>query len=222
MTNTYLLIIEAIICFVIMIILYKKYKLDGLYGYIIITFILSNIMTLKIIPIYSFDINLGIVPLSTIFIASNIIIQKYGTDEIKRLTLTLVATSIIAFGILYITSLLNSSNINLFTNKSYDNIFIDSERIYFANIVTILYTLLLNSKLYYYLKTVKNKIWISNLFSAIIIQFIVSLLFNVLAYALIKEWLNIIQLIIIRYFISLLVLIFGTIILYITRSIKEK
>ncbi len=37
MTNTYLLIIEAIICFVIMIILYKKYKLDGLYGYIIIT-----------------------------------------------------------------------------------------------------------------------------------------------------------------------------------------
>lgn len=222
MTNTYLLIIEAIICFVIMIILYKKYKLDGLYGYIIITFILSNIMTLKIIPIYSFDINLGIVPLSTIFIASNIIIQKYGTDEIKRLTLTLVATSIIVFGILYITSLLNSSNINLFTNKSYDNIFIDSERIYFANIVTILYTLLLNSKLYYYLKTVKNKIWISNLFSAIIIQFIVSLLFNVLAYALIKEWLNIIQLIIIRYFISLLVLIFGTIILYITRSIKEK
>ena len=222
MTNTYLLIIEAIICFVIMIILYKKYKLDGLYGYIIITFILSNIMTLKIIPIYSFDINLGIVPLSTIFIASNIIIQKYGTDEIKKLTLTLVATSIISFGILYITSLLNSSDINLFTNKSYDNIFIDSERIYFANIVTILYTLLLNSKLYYYLKTVKNKIWISNLFSAIIIQFIVSLLFNVLAYALIKEWLNIIQLIIIRYFISLIVLIFGTIILYITRSIKEK
>ncbi len=179
-------------------------------------------MTLKIIPIYSFDINLGIVPLSTIFIASNIIIQKYGTDEIKKLTLTLVATSIISFAILYITSLLNSSNINLFTNKSYDNIFIDSERIYFANIVTILYTLLLNSKLYYYLKTVKNKIWISNLFSAIIIQFIVSLLFNVLAYVLIKEWLNIIQLIIIRYFISLLVLIFGTIVLYITRSIKEK
>ena len=222
MNNIYLLLIEALICYIIMLISYKKYKLDGLYGYIIVTFILSNIMTLKIIPIYSFDINLGIVPLSTIFIASNIIIQKYGTEEIKKLTLILVITAIIGYGILYLTSLLNSSSIKLFTNKSYDNIFIGSERIYFANIVTILYTLLLNSKLYYYLKTVKNKIWISNLFSTIIIQFIVSVLFNLLAYALIKEWINIIQLVIVRYFISLLVLISGTINLYIAKEIKEK
>lgn len=222
MTNVSLLIIEAIICFIVMIISYKKYKIDGLYSYIIITFILSNIMTLKIIPIYSFDINLGIVPLSTIFIASNIIVQKQSPEEIKKLTLTLVIAAIVSFGILYITSLLNSSNINLFTSKSYDNIFYGSERLYFANIVTILYSLLLNSKLYHYLKAVKNKIWISNLLSAIIIQFIVSVLFNVLAYALIKEWVNIIQFIIIRYFISLLVLIFGTITLYIAKIIKEK
>ena len=222
MTNINFLIIETIICFIVMIISYKKYKIDGLYSYIIITFILSNIMTLKIIPIYSFDINLGIVPLSTIFIASNIIVQKQSPEEIKKLTLTLVIAAIVSFGILYITSLLNSSNINLFTSKSYDNIFYGSERLYFANIVTILYSLLLNSKLYHYLKAVKNKIWISNLLSAIIIQFIVSVLFNVLAYALIKEWVNIIQFILLRYFISLLVLIFGTITLYIAKIIKEK
>ena len=90
MTNIYLLIIETIICLTIMMISYKKYKLDGLYGYIIIAFILSNIMSLKIIPFYGFDINLGIVPLTTTFIASNIIIQKYGTEEIKKLSITLV------------------------------------------------------------------------------------------------------------------------------------
>ena len=231
MTNIYLLIIETIICLITMIISYKKYKLDGLYGYIIIAFILSNIMSLKIIPLYGFDINLGIVPLTTTFIASNIIIQKYGTEEIKKLSITLVITSIISFLIVYLTSLLNSSSITLFTDKSYDNIFSGNEknifaniviRIYFANIVTILYTMLLNSKLYYYLKTVKNKIWISNLFSTIITQFIVALLFNIFAYALIKEWINIIQFIIIRYFISLLVMIIGTINIYIARAIKEK
>ena len=222
MNNINLLVIEMIICLALMIIIYKKYKIEGLYGYIIITFLLSNIMSLKIISIYNFDVNLGIVPLTTIFIASNLIIQKQGTEEIKKLTLILVSISIVTYGMLYLTSLLNSSNINLFTSESYDNILVGSERIYFANIVTILYTLLLNSKLYYFLKTDRNKIWISNVFSGIIIQFIVTLLFNILAYSLIKEWINIIQMTIMRYLISIIVIIFGTIDLYIAKYIKEK
>lgn len=222
MNNISLLVIEMITCLITLIIIYKKYKIEGLYGYIIISFLLSNIMSLKIISIYDFDVNLGIIPLATIFIASNIIIQKQGTDEIKKLTLTLVAISIISYGMLYITSILNSSNINLFTSASYNNIFVGSERIYFANIVTILYTLLINSKLYYFLKTDRNKIWISNIFSGIIIQFVVTILFNVLAYSFLKEWINIIQLTIMRYLISIIVVLFGTIDVYIANYIKEK
>ena len=222
MTDIYLLIIELILCMITMLIAYKTYKVEGLYYYIIPTFIISNLMTLKIISILEFDINLGIIPLTTIFIASNIIIQKQGPEEIKKLSLTIIATSIISFAILYITRFLNSSNIALFTNKSYDNIFINSERLYFANIVTILYTILLNSKLYSYLKSIKNKIWISNIFSSIIIQFIVAILFSLLAYTFIKEPLEILQLIIIRYMISLIASIIGTINIYIGNNIKEK
>ena len=202
--------------------LYKFYKIEGLYAYSIVSFILSNIMSLKLISLTNFDVNLGIIPLVTTFISSNIIIQKKGPEEIKRLILTIIGTSIIAYGILYLTSLMDSSNINLFTNKSYDNIFTDSVRIYFANIVTIIYTLLLNSKLYYYLKIMKNKIWISNLFSAIIIQFIASILFPIIAYAFIKEPIDIIKIIIIRYMISLVSAVIGTIPIYIANRIKEK
>ena len=176
-------------------------------------------MTLKLIPIFEFDTNLGIVPLATIFIASNIIVQKQGPEEIKKVTLTIIAFSIISFGILYLTSQLESSNINLFTNKSYDNIFMESARIYFANIATLLYSLLLNSKLYSYLKSVKNKIWISNIFASIIIQFIASILFNILAYIFVKELIEIIELIVLRYMISLIATIIGTINIYI--SIKK-
>lgn len=222
MSNIALLSLELIICLITMIILYKMYKIEGLYGYSIIAFILSNIMSLKIIELYNFDINLGLIPFTTVFIASNIIIQKKGPEEIKKLILTLITLSIISYGILYLTSLLNSSNINLFTNRSYDNIFNLSERIYFANIVTMLYTLLFNSKLYYYLKVVKNRIWISNLFSSIIIQFISAILFPILAYTFIKEPTDIIKLIIIRYMISLIVLLIGTINIYIANKIKEK
>lgn len=219
MINIYLLTIELIICLIVMLLTYKLFKLEGLYVYMISMFILSNIMTLKLIPIFEFDTNLGIVPLATIFIASNIIVQKQGPEEIKKVTLTIIAFSIISFGILYLTSQLESSNINLFTNKSYDNIFMESERIYFANIATLLYSLLLNSKLYSYLKSVKNKIWISNIFASIIIQFIASILFNILAYIFVKELIEIIELIVLRYMISLIATIIGTINIYI--SIKK-
>lgn len=220
MINIYLLTIETILCLIIMNILYKLYKVNGLYAYTISAFIISNIMSLKIIPMYDFDINLGIVTLTSIFIASNIIIQKQGIDEIKKLSLVLVATSIISFIIIYIIGLLDSSTINLFTNKSFDNIFQGSERIYFANIVTLLYSILLNSKLYIYLKSVKNKIWISNIFSNIIIQFLVSILFNIIAYTFVKEPIEILQFIVIRYMISLIVSIIGTLSIYISSKIK--
>ncbi len=220
MINIYLLIIELIICLIIMLTTYKLYKINGLYSYMIIAFIISNFMTLKVVSIYDFDINLGIIPFTTIFIASNIIIQKEGSEEIKRISLILLATSVITFSILYLTSRLNSSNINLFTNKSYDNILIGSSRIYFANIATMLYTLLLNSKLYLYLKSIKNRIWISNIFTNIIIQFLASILFSILAYTFIKEPIEIIQIIIMRYMLSLIAAILSTINIYIGSKIE--
>lgn len=222
MSNINLLCIELVICLITLIIVYKAFKIPGLYAYSIVSFILSNIMSLKVITLYNFDINLGIIPFVSVFIASNIIIQKKGPEEIKKLILILISSSIISYLLIFMVNLLDSSNINLFTNKSYDNIFTGSERIYFANIVTMLYSLILNSKLYYYLKRIKNKIWISNLFTSIIIEFITSLLFPVLAYALIKEPIDIIKLIIIRYLISLITAIFGTIPIYITNKIKAE
>lgn len=221
MNNITLLSIELIISIITMLLLYKVYKIKGLYAYSIVAFILSNIMSLKTISVYNFDTNLGIILFTTVFISNNIIIQKKGLEETKKLLLYIIACSIISYGILYITSLIGSSNINLFTNKSYDNIFINSARIYFANIVTILYSLLFNSKLYYSLKVIKNKIYISNLFTSIITQFIASILFPIIAYAFIKSPVDIIKIIVIRYMISLIVSIIGTIVIYFANIIKE-
>ena len=222
MSNIYILFIEVILCFLLMLIMYKKDNINSLYYYAVIIFILSNLMSLKTIELYDFELNLGIIPFTSIFIASNIIIQKKGPEEIKKLIMILLATSILSYITLYLVSLMNSSNINLFTSASYDNIFIDSPRIYFSNIVTMLYTLFFNSKLYYYLKKEKNQIWLSNIFSNIIIQFISSILFSFLAYAITKEVIDVLKLTMIRYIISLVVCFIGTFIIYITNNIKEK
>ena len=219
--NTIYLIIELVICFIGIILLYAKYKLEGLYSYLIITAIITTIMSLKTIDFYNFSLNIGLIPYITIFIVSNIIIQKKGTEEIKKIILILLTTSTFSYIIILLSCKLESSPINIFMNKSFDNIFIDSARIYFANIVTTLYMLFLNSKLYYYLKKEKNKIIISNIFSSVIVQFLATIIFILLAYAITTPMTDIIAKMIIRYIISLIVMFLGTIVIYITNNIKE-
>lgn len=220
-STTSLLLLELVICLITQIFLYKNYKTSGLYVFIIISLILTSLMSLKTITLYNFDINLGIIPLVTIFTSTNILIQKNGPETTKKLILTISATYLISYAIMYLIHLMEPSNINLFTNASYDNIFADSLRMYFANFVTILYSLLLNSKLYYYLKKMKNNILISNLFSTIIIQFLASIIFGLTAYAFIKEPIDIIKIIMIRYLMSLIVGLLGTISIYLTKKVTE-
>jgi len=221
MSSTNLLIIEAILCLIIQTFLYKHYKMAGLYTYVITCLILSSLMSLKTITLYDFDVNLGVIPFVTVFISANTLIQKNGPDSIKQLILTISTTFLVSYALIYLVYLMDSSNINLFTSASYDNIFTDSLRMYFANFVTLLYSLLLNSKLYYYLKKMKNNILISNLFSTIIIQFLASILFGLIAYVFIKEPIDIVKIIMVRYLISLVVGLLGTIPIYITKKVTE-
>ena len=221
MTALILLIIELILCLITQVFMYKHYKTAGLYTYVIIALILASLMSLKTITLYNFDVNLGIIPLVTIFTSSNILIQKNGPDITKKLILATSAIFLVSYAIIYLVQMMNSSNINLFTSASYDNIFVDSPRIYFANFVTLLYSLLLNSKLYYYLKKMKNNVLISNLFSSIIIQFLASILFVLIAYVFIKVPIDIIKIIMIRYLISLITSILGTISIYLTKKVEE-
>lgn len=221
MNTIMLLIIETIICSILLIFMYKKYKIEGLYTYTIVSVFLTSIMSLKQIPIYNYDLNLGLIPFVMTFASFNIIIQKKGVEETKKFLLTIISTLLVSYIILILISYTKSSDINLFTSASYDNIFKNSMRMYFANIVTLLYSLLLNNKLYYYLKVMKNNILISNLFSSIIIQFIASTIFGLLAFTFILEVFDIIKIIMIRYLISLIITIITTIIIYITKYIKE-
>lgn len=216
-----LLILELILCLTIQTILYKNYKTLGLYTYVIAASLISSLMSLKTINLFNYDINLGINPFVTIITSSNILIQKKGPDSTKQLILTLSASFLVSYIILYIIHYMTPSNINLFTNASYDNIFVESPRIYFTSFVATLYSLLLNSKLYYYLKKMKNNILISNLFSSVIIQFIASILFGIIAFIFTKDIIDIIKIIMIRYLLSILISLIGTIPIYLTKNITE-
>ena len=218
MKNVILVIAEVIICYLSIIILNKKYKTDGLYVYAIIATFTSCIMSLKQIDLLSITIPIGFGTTTSLIIAGNIITQKRGPDEIKTYLTLILITALISCCFLNMSGLMKSSDYNLYANKSYDSIFEYNLRVYIANLLAIITCVWLNSKLYYEIKKIKNKIVLSNIFSITIIELIENIIFVFIAYLFEYEFINIVLCIIFRYMIKIVIGIIGTIPIYITNK----
>lgn len=220
MRNVILVILEIIICYTSILFLNKKYKTDGLYVYAIIATFLSCIMSLKQIDILSATVPIGFGVTMSLVIAGNIITQKRGPEEIKTYIVLILVTALISCCFLNMSGLMESSDYNKFANKAYDSIFEYNLRVYIANIISIILAVWLNSKLYYELKKIKNKIIISNIFSVVIIELLENIIFVLIAYLFEYEPINIILCVIFRYMIKTIIGILGTIPIYISNKFK--
>lgn len=218
MRNLILIVLETIICYISILILNKKYKTDGLYVYAIIATFLSCIMGLKQIDILSTAVPIGFGVTMSLITAGNIITQKRGPDEIKTYIVLILVTALVSCCFLNMSGLMKSSDYNLYANKAYDSIFEYNLRVYIANIISIITSVWLTSKLYYELKRIKNKIIISNTFSIVIVELLENVIFVLIAYLFEAEPINIILCVIFRYMIKSAIGIIGTIPIYISNK----
>lgn len=218
MRNALLVVAEVLICYITMIILNKKYKTDGLYVYGIIGTFLSCIMSLKQIDIFNVSVPVGFGIVTSLVIAGNIITQKRGPEEIKSYVILILVTALISCCFLNFSGLIKSSDYNLPGNQSYDSIFDYNLRVYIGNIVSIIFSVWINSKLYYEIKKIKNKIILSNIFSITITELLGNALFIFIAYLFEYELLNLVLCIIFRYMFKITIGIIGTIPIYITNK----
>ena len=215
MRNIILIIIEVIICYLSLIILAKKYKTDGIYIFGIIAVIISSIMNLKAISIMNVPIPLGFGVTTSILIGANLIVQNRGKEELKPYIILITITIIMTSLILYLASLTSDSNYNYLSNISFDGIFLQNMRVYLALIISLIFTIWLDSKLYYIIKKLQNKIVYSNIFSIIIVEFFENILFVAIAFLFEYEVIDLFLCIILRYMIKTLIGLIGTIPLYI-------
>ena len=218
MRNILLIVGEVIICYIATIFLNKKYKTDGLYVYAVIATFISCIMGLKQIDILTSTVPIGFGVTTSLIIAGNIITQKRGPEEIKTYIILILVTALVSCCFLNMSGLMEASEYNKYANKSYDSIFEYNLRVYIANIISIITSVWLSSKLYYLLKRIKNKILFSNIFSIIIIELLENILFVLIAYLFEYELINIILCIIFRYMIKTIIGVLGTIPIYITNK----
>lgn len=219
--NYILIIIEVLLSYLTLLLFHKKFKLDGIYYYIVMATILSNIMLLNTIDILTYPISVGFGITSSIVIATIILTHKRGPSELSKLIITIIISSIISYSYLTLSSYMGISDTNKYTNISYSIIFKNNIRIYLANTISLILSIYLSTKLYYTMKQIKNKIWISNIFTTVIVEFIESIIFCVIAYAFSLKVIDLIMVIVIRYVIRTLIECLGTTVIYIDDKIVK-
>ena len=115
--NYILILLEVIFTFFLMFIFYKVGKKNGLYLYIVLMSSIASIIMFKTIDLFSFQVNLGIPIIMGLFICNNIIIQRFGIDEVKRI-MTTSGIAYVVVGIIISLLSLTTNAIPLVDRKS--------------------------------------------------------------------------------------------------------
>ncbi len=174
--NTIIFIFALLTTIIITLIVYKKQKYEGLQILLITYTILGTILPLKEISIFALPIPISLISGVSIFIIINIILQNQGKEKAMQELWLIWLVSVFSYIILAISSLSPS-----YITTSFNQIFGNNLKIFASSTIALLTSLILNIKLYYFLRRAKNKIWISNILSGIIVQFVYTLIYFLLS-----------------------------------------
>lgn len=191
-----------------MILFYRFGKKNGLFMYIVFLGALLSIVMFKSIDVLSFEVDLGIPIIMGIFICSNIIVQKYGIDEIKDIIKSFVIPYVCTAVILSLTSLIMASDYNINTSDAFDSLFgynLDNLRLFVSGLLSIGFMLWYNAYVYYYIRKNKNKFVFSNIGSLLMVQFIESIIFVFISYIGVFDFTMLFGMIVIRYLLKVVI-----------------
>lgn len=93
--NIILGIISIVLCFGVIVLLEKLFKKEGLYIWISIATIIANILVCKTINLLGFTSSLGNIMFASVFLASDILTEKYGSEHSKKAVLLGMISAII-------------------------------------------------------------------------------------------------------------------------------
>lgn len=219
--NEIILLSEIIITFLALILANKFFGKKGLYIWLVISIILSSILSVKTITIFSFEVSLGIVPYVSNFICINILIQKYGPNQQKNIITSGILSITITYLLMFVIQNYATTKGNFINNDIYNNIFKIDLRYFIALILTYITSVIANIEVYYQIRRNKNKIWMSNLVSTIIVFFTDTIVFSLIAYINELDTLSLIILIIISTLIKYITSIIGTSAIYLCSRIED-
>ncbi len=222
MGNEILFFVSIIIYFSLMLTCYKLFGRVGLYIWIAVGMVYSNIEVLLMIDMFGQEATLGNVIYGTTFLATDILNENHGKRS-ANLTVFIGFFAVVTVIILSQITMLFTTNQFDFAMSSFKEIFELSPRIALASICTYFISQLFDIWLYNKIKerTGEKKLWIRNNASTLLSQLVDTIAFTIIAFYGVLDNEIVIGMILPTYLIKLLVSILDTPFMYVAKNMKN-
>ncbi|MDD4796133.1 MAG: queuosine precursor transporter, partial [Bacilli bacterium] len=174
-------VITLIISFVGVLLFYKFFGKTGLFIWLVLATIISNIQTVKLVYLFGVETSLGNILYGTTFLATDILNEKYG-KEVARKSIFYCFSSMVAMTVLMCLSLIYIPSANDFASDSLMTIFTLNIRITLASITGYVISQFYDTWLYSKLREKYKALWIRKSGSTMVSQLIDTFLFTIIAY----------------------------------------
>lgn len=181
MNSIILVLLLILVSLLLIYSMYKIYDKRGLYFSLVIMNIMSFILSFKIIKIFSLNINLGLIPMISIFTIIYIIITKYSIKDKKTILSLSLYTNIITSILILITNYFIPT-VSETISISIKGTFEYNYKILILYPIIILLSQYIIIKLFNYLKELQSNIIINITLTYITTGLVYTLVFYLIAY----------------------------------------
>lgn len=218
--NELLCVITLVISFTFVILSYKFLGKTGLFLWIAIATIVSNIQTVKLVNIFGIESSLGTILYGSTFLATDILNLKYGKKEAKK-TILIGFLTMIVMTVFMSLCLKYTPSSNDFAQQSLITIFTVNIRITIASLIAFAFSQFIDTILFQKLQKKYNKLWLSNNASTMICQIIDTIIFCMITYYGLVDIHVIFQIMISMYAFKFIIALCDTPYIYIASKIKK-
>ena len=218
--NELLWFLTLILSFTSIILCYKYLGKNGLFLWIIVATLVSNIQTVKTVELFGLETSLGTILYGSTFLATDILNYKYGLKE-SRKTITYGFLSMIIMTIFMIICLLYQPSVNDFSQESLSIIFSFNIRITIASLVGFCVSQFMDTLIFHKLQKKYKKLWLSNNVSTMFCQIVDTVIFTLITYAGTINLNAIIEIMISMYIFKFFVALLDTPFMYLASKIKK-
>lgn len=178
-----LTIAEFFIYSVVLTLSFKYLGKCGIYIFTVLVFILSNIQVLRETQYFfqSEPVALGTTAFSMVFLANNILVEKFGIAEAKKNIYTTFCAYFIFNAMVIVTLCYEPKTDHLY--KSLESIFVNSPRLFFAGVISYFIGQFLDVYAFNLIKKYNTKLlWLRNILATAISALIDNTIFSLLAW----------------------------------------
>lgn len=221
--NEALFFITIIVNFAGVIFAYKFFGKMGIFAWIALATIVANVEVLKCVDIFGMALTLGNVTYGSIFLATDILNEKYGVEEAQK-SVYLGFFALLMFTIITQIDLHYISNEADFAGEAMKTLFTITPRICFASMSAYFVSNMMDVYLYKFIRNILPSdkfLWVRNNGATCLSQLFDTAMFTYIGFAGVFSKEVVFQLFITTYFIKVFIAILDTPFLYLAKRIKK-